>query len=57
MKCENCPYMALEGIDTDLSWCKLYSAAAPVEGCEDERDTYLKQKEIMQSYIKSETDK
>jgi hypothetical protein len=56
MKCESCPYLALEGINNDLSWCKLYSAAAPIEDCEGERDTYLKQKEIMQSYLKNETE-
>jgi hypothetical protein len=51
MKCEGCPYLALEGIENDLKWCKLYNAAAPVEGCEGERDAYLKQQEAMQDFL------
>ena len=45
MKCSRCPYLALEGIENDLSWCKLYNAQAPVPGCEKERDVYLKKLE------------
>jgi hypothetical protein len=51
MKCENCPYYTLEGVETDMNWCKLYSAQAPVEGCEKERDAYLKDQELMQSFM------
>lgn len=43
MKCDSCPYYGLEGLEYNMNWCKLYSAKAPVEGCEAERDVYLKQ--------------
>jgi hypothetical protein len=52
MKCENCPFLGLEGVENDLSWCKLYSAEAPVNGCEYERDTIVKQQEMMQTAFK-----
>jgi hypothetical protein len=55
MKCENCPYYGLEGIQNNTNWCNLYSAAAPIEGCEKERDAYLIQKKIMQDLFKSES--
>jgi hypothetical protein len=51
MKCEGCPYLALEGIENDLKWCKLYNAAAPIEGCEGERDAYLKQQEATSGFL------
>ncbi|UCF07883.1 MAG: hypothetical protein JSW28_09625 [Thermoplasmata archaeon] len=50
MKCENCPFFVVEGVENDMSWCKLYSAEAPVDGCEAERDAFIKQQEMMQSY-------
>lgn len=52
MKCENCPFLGLEGVENDLSWCKLYSAEAPVHGCEYERDTIVNQQEMMQTFLK-----
>jgi hypothetical protein len=54
MKCDSCPYYGLEGIKNDMNWCKLYSAAAPVEGCEGERDAYLEQQEMMQDFLKND---
>jgi hypothetical protein len=53
MKCESCPYYGLEGIQNDLNWCNLYSAKAPVEGCEKERDAYLLQKKMMQDMFQN----
>jgi hypothetical protein len=44
----------LEGVKYDMNWCKLYSAAAPVEGCEGERDAYLEQQEMMQDFLKNQ---
>jgi hypothetical protein len=41
MKCENCPFYVLEGVQNDMKWCKLYNAEAPVEGCENERDALI----------------
>jgi hypothetical protein len=51
MKCENCPFHAVEGVENDMEWCKLYSAEAPVVNCEAERDAFIKQQEIMRSYF------
>jgi hypothetical protein len=54
MKCESCPFLTMEGVQTDLSWCKLYSAEAPVKGCEGERDTLISQREIMENIFNKE---
>jgi hypothetical protein len=51
MKCENCPYFALEGIENNMNWCKLYSAEAPIEGCEAERDTFIKEQEMFEGFM------
>ncbi len=48
MKCERCPFLGVEGVQNDLSWCKLYSAEAPVTGCEYERDTLIQKNESVQ---------
>ena len=53
MKCEKCPYYGLEGVKTDMDWCKLYSAKAPVDGCEAERDAFIKQQEMMKPFYDS----
>ena len=50
MKCEGCPFLGVEGLQNDLSWCKLYSGEAPVTGCEYERDTFIKEHELMQDF-------
>ena len=54
MKCENCPFYVVEGVQNDTSWCKLYNAEAPVEGCEGERDALIKQQELMRGYFEKE---
>ena len=54
MKCENCPFYAMEGVQNDLNWCKLYYAEAPVEGCEGERDALIKQQEMMNQIFERE---
>ena len=50
MKCEKCPFYGVEGIENDMSWCKLYSAEAPVNNCEAERDAFIKQQELMRAF-------
>ena len=50
MKCERCPFYKVEGVKDDLNWCKLYSAEAPVNNCEAERDTFIKQQEMMKPF-------
>ncbi|UCE35924.1 MAG: hypothetical protein JSW00_10180 [Thermoplasmata archaeon] len=50
MKCEKCPFHGLEGVQNEMNWCKLYNAQSPVEGCEEERDTLIMQKELMQGF-------
>ncbi len=57
MKCENCPFLGHEGVIKDYTWCKLYSAQAPVEGCEYERDTIISQQEMMLSFLKKPKEK
>jgi hypothetical protein len=54
MKCENCPFHAVEGIQNDMNWCKLYSAKAPIEDCEGERDAFIKQQQLMQGFFETE---
>lgn len=54
MKCENCPFYVVEGVQNNLSWCKLYSAEAPVDGCEGERDALIRQQELMQGFFEKE---
>ena len=51
MKCEKCPLYTLVGLKNDLNWCKLYNAEAPVVDCEYERDTLIKQQELMQGFF------
>jgi hypothetical protein len=53
MKCEKCPYYGLEGVKNNMDWCKLYSAKAPVDGCEAERDAFIKQQEMMKPFYDS----
>jgi len=57
MKCENCPFYVVEGVQNDTSWCKLYNAEAPVEGCEGERDSIIKNYELMQAFLQKEQQK
>jgi hypothetical protein len=54
MKCENCPFYGLEGMQNDMSWCKLYNAEAPVQDCEGERDTFLRHQELMFGHLEKE---
>lgn len=54
MKCENCPYFAVEGVQNNMNWCKLYNGEAPIQGCEGERDALLKQQELMRGYLEKE---
>ena len=49
MKCERCPFYRVEGVKDDMDWCKLYSAEAPVNNCEAERDAFMKQQEMMRA--------
>ena len=54
MKCENCPFYAIEGVQNDMNWCKLYNAEAPVEGCENERAAFIKHQELMYDGLEKE---
>jgi hypothetical protein len=54
MKCEKCPFHAMKGVENDLNWCKLYTAEAPVEGCEAERNALIREQELMQQFFEKE---
>lgn len=53
MKCERCPFYKVERVKDDMDWCKLYSAEAPVDNCEAERDAFIKQQEMMKPFYDS----